>query len=422
MLYKHRDNCRLCHSKDVGIVVPLQPLPLKTPNMGTGAGLADREILRNTMVPMDLYRCGTCGMLQLLDIIEPKLQYNDFRYKTSISLGLAAHFSKMAEELCRAYSLPPHSFIFEIGSNDGTLLEAFRILGHRVLGIDPAHDTAREATAKGIPTIADFFNAHMGKKIRKEHGQADLIISNNTFANIDDLDDIIDGVKEMLMPSGVFVIETSYGGDVISKMLIDTVYHEHLSYFLVAPLDLWFKQHGLELVDAQHIKTKGGSLRLCIQLNGGPHTRSPSVDKMIALENQRGLDQTEVYRDLSDALIKARSELAELVAKMKQKGQGVAAYGASVGTVTLLHQLGISTDIDFIVDDNPLAERIEGPDYNIPIYSPDHLYTAKPALVIILAVRYSEPIMDKHQAYLKQNGIFAIPLPSLSIVSEPKDD
>jgi len=421
-LYKHRDNCRLCHSTDVEKIIALQPIPLKTPNLGTGAGRADPQTLEDTLVPVDLYRCNTCGMLQLLDIVDSQLQYNDFRYRTSLSLGLTEHFSKMAQDLSQAYSLAPNSLVFEIGSNDGTLLNAFQDCGFHVLGIDPARDIAKEASAKGIPTIADFFNADMADKIQQHHGQAKLIISNNTFANLDELDDIIAGVKTMLAPDGVFVIETSYGADVIDKMLIDTVYHEHLSYFMVESLDTWFTSHGLDLIDAQQIWTKGGSLRLCVQSTGGPHAKQDSVDEMITAEKKRGLDTPEIYRSFSQTLSQARSDLGELVKDTKQNGGKVAAYGASVGTVTLLHQLGISTDIDFIADDAPLANSIKGPNYDIPICSPTRLYSDKPDVVIILAVRYSEPIMGKHQAFLDQGGVFSVPLPSLQVFKGINDD
>lgn len=416
-LYRHRDDCRLCHSTNVEKIVPLHPIPVKTPNLGDGGGLVSQDKLQKSLIPVDMYRCSDCGLLQLLDIINPEIQYTDFQYKTAISLGLEEHFTQMADDLIDLYRVDKGAFVFEIGSNDGTLLQAFKDKGMRILGIDPARNAVEDARAKGLETVCDFFSGVKGKELADSHGKAKLIISNNTFANLDDLDDILAGVKEMLAPDGVFVVETSYGASVIEKFLIDTVYHEHLTYFLVGPLEKWFAQNGFELIGSQLIWTKGGSLRLAAQLKGGVFEKQHNVFEMIEAERKAGLDQPEAYHLFSKTIAKANADLADLIKKVKSKGGRVAAFGASVGTVTLLHQLGIATQVDAIFDDKPLSDKICGPDYDIPIIHGARLVEEKPDLVIILAVRYAEPIMKNHADYLEQGGTFVIPLPDVKVVA-----
>lgn len=416
-LYYHRDNCRLCRSTDVEVAIPLAPIPIKTPNLGKGGKADIADDLSQVMVPLDLYRCKSCGHIQILDVVNPELQYKDFRYRTSVSLGLPQHFREMAEGILATYDIAPDAFVLEVGSNDGTLLKAFQERGRRVLGVDPAVDLAKAASEAGIPTLAEFFRGGLGRRIVSEHGPADLVVSNNTFANLDDLDDIIDGVKAVLAPGGVFVVETGYGVDVIEKVLIDTVYHEHLSYFLVGSLDLWFSSHGMKVIDAQRISTKGGSLRVIVQWADGPRARRESVEDMIAEETRLGVDKADLYRRFSETLTTAKRDLAALVADCKKTGGTIAAYGASVGTVTLLHQLGLARDLAYICDDNPLADAIEGPDHKIPIVESQRLYGDPPRMVVILAVRYADPIIAKHGAYLENGGTFVVPLPHVHIVN-----
>jgi hypothetical protein len=412
-LFTKRTTCRLCGSTHVEVVVPLLPIPLATPNVGQSKALEDAKS-RGQTVPMDLYLCHGCGHLQILDVIDPEVQYTNFRYTTSISLGLPEHFVTMADEVIAEVGLAAGDLVVEIGSNDGTLLRAFKQRDLRVLGIDPARQTAERATSQGIPTLATFFTGALGGEIRAQHGGARAVISNNTFANLDDLGDIIAGIKAVMADDGVFVFETSYGADVVRNTLLDTVYHEHLSYFMVRPLQSFFARNGMELVDIKHIWTKGGSIRGTVQLAGGNRKPTPAIAAMIAAELKDGLDKVQPYARFSDAITNIRATLAEIVATERAAGRTVAGYGASVGTVTLLHQFGLAEVLSCIADDNPLGDAIEGPGYRIPIVSPQSLTEEMPGVTVILAWRYAGPILGKNADYVAKGGRFVVPLPEVS--------
>jgi SAM-dependent methyltransferase len=414
--FRTRRTCRLCGSSAVEVAVPLQPIPAATPNMDLQAVALRHAEVAQISVPMDLYLCRDCGHLQILDVIDPDIQYTNFKYTTSISLGLPEHFRKLADELIAATSAKPRSLVVEIGSNDGTLLRPFKARGLQVIGIDPARETAQRATEAGIPTLADFFTSALADDIVREHGQAVIVIANNTFANIDDLADVAVGIKRLLAPAGVFVFETSYGADVVEKGLIDTVYHEHLSYFMVRPLVTFFRRHGLELYDVEHIWTKGGSLRGFVKLANDSRPVAPSVEAMIAHERGLGLDGMAPYGKFAAHIDRIRTQLGEIVADHRRRGQKIAGYGASVGSVTLVQQFGLGTALDFIADDNPLTDAIIGPGYRIPVLPSGALAERKPSLVVILAWRYAEPIKKKNSGYVKNGGRFVVFLPELKFI------
>ena len=202
-LYRVRDDCRLCHSRSLDLAAPLGEMSVATPNFKVSGVDRNAPVFR-TAVPLELYHCRDCGHLQIRHIGNPEIQYRDYVYTTSISLGLREHFKAAAARITKKRRLAPSSFVVEIGSNDGTLLRNFQEQGMRVLGIDPAVEIARRATRDGIETLPEFFNEDLGGKIYRKYGAADMIIANNMIANVDGLDDFVKGVSRILAPDGVF--------------------------------------------------------------------------------------------------------------------------------------------------------------------------------------------------------------------------
>lgn len=420
-LFRHRDTCRLCHSGSLENVVPLAPLPIATPNVGLPSDDRVKAGLANSMVPLDLYLCHACGHLQLSDVINPEVQYNNFSYTTSISLGLTEHFERMSETVIARAGLRPGALVVEVGSNDGTLIRFFQDRKMSVLGIDPARAIAARATAEGIETLPLFFTEDLARKIREERGPAQVVLSNNTFANLDDLDGPTAGIRHLLADDGMFVFETQHGADVIRRLLVDTIYHEHLSYFLAGPLVQFFARHKMELFAVEHLPTKGGSFRGYVQLAGGPYRADGSVATMLAEEAADHLSDRAPYRRFVERLASARQKLAQTVSAEVAAGHVIAGFGASVGTVTLLNQLTVGNSLAFVADDKPLANELVGPGYRIPILPSSELYERQPDIVVMFAWRYAKPIMEKHRRYLEEGGRIVVPLPEFASFGTGKD-
>ncbi|MCI5968204.1 class I SAM-dependent methyltransferase [Helicobacter sp.] len=249
--------CRLCEGGDLVKVIEL------TKNPVGDRFWRDREkALKSELHNVEIMLCKECGQMQLSEVVEPAEIYTEeYLYTTGTSVGLIEHFRQSAKELIERFRIPQNALVLEIGSNEGAMLEAFREAGMRVLGVDPARIAVKKAQEKGIETIEGFFSLTLAQKIARERGKVKIVVANNVIANIPALVDIMQGIKEVLEDDGVFVFETSYAASVIQKHLIDTTYHEHISYFSVKPLGRFFTRCGLELFDAEEIWTKGGSLR-----------------------------------------------------------------------------------------------------------------------------------------------------------------
>jgi hypothetical protein len=392
-------------------------MPIATPNFNVKASRSDPAFREG--VPLGIHQCRACGHLQVMYYGNPEWQYRDYIYTTSVSLGLPEHFRIYAAEIIASLQLPDDGLVVELGSNDGTLLRAFRERGMRVLGVDPARNIAGLATGSGVPTLPEFFTSALAAKIASEHGRAALLVANNVVANVEPIGDLVDGVAALLADDGVFVFETQYGADVMEHTLLDTVYHEHISYFLLTPLVPFFAAHGLELFDAVRVPTKGGSFRAFVQRAGGSRPTTARLHELLDREARMGMFAQPFYDGVLRELATIRAELRTLVDAARAQGRGVAGYGVSVGTTTLLAQFGLTRDIDFLVDDAPKAPELIGPDYAIRVVGRDELLKQMPAITIVFAWRYIDPIADKNTAYMAAGGTFVVPLPHVTLRRDP---
>ncbi len=406
-----RHCCRLCDATEFYLALSLSPTPLAD-------AYVSREHLHESqpLYPLDLYLCRACGHVQLLDIVQPEVVYIDYIYETTSSLGLVEHFSRYASEVLEGLHAPEGSLVVDIGSNDGSLLRAFKRHGMRVLGVDPAKEIARKATDSGIETLPEFFSPKLVGQIKSLRGRASLVTCNNLFANVDDVATLTDGVRELLSADGLFVFESFYLVDYVNNMVFDFAYHEHLSYHSVKPLRQFLSRQGMELIDAIRIPTKGGSLRYIAQIAGGLRRISQRVEDLIALEELFGMARLGTFESFADRIHAAKAKLLEFLRPLKAQGKTIAGYGASATTTTLLYHFGLTGLLDFIADDYPAKQNLYCPGCHIPVLPSTALYERKPDYVIVLAWRYVAPIVEKHSAYLEKGGHFVTPLPTFEVI------
>ena len=404
--YKAR-HCLLCHSGKLALALPLAHSAIGNDYFPTAT---PQQEFANS-----LHLCRDCGNVQIEDVVNPDILFRSYTYSTTSSLGLVKHFQTYAGEVAKASGAAPGSLVIDIGSNDGSLLKAFKEIGYRVLGVDPAIEIARRATSEGVETIPDYFTLEVAEKIRQSHGPAAVVTANNVFAHSDKLPEMADGIRELLRPDGVFTFEVSYLLDIVQKMLFDTVYHEHLCYHSVRSLNLFFARHGLQLIDVLRIPTKAGSLRGTVQRAGGPRPVSPDIARLIEWEEITELHAAETWRSYSRRIDDARDRFVRVLDRAKAAGKIIAGYGASPTVTTLLNHFGLAGRLDFMVDDNPVKQNTFSPGHHIPVYPSAAIYEKKADVVAVLAWNYAAPIMQKHQAFSAAGGRFVIPLQVLQV-------
>jgi len=413
-----KNSCRTCLSSDIQKVVELTPTP-----PGNNFISGDQMDKLEEVFPLDLYFCNVCHHIQLGHVVDPQFLFqNDYSYVSSTSPVFVEHLSSYAKYAINLLDIKKSSLIIDIGSNDGTCLKYFKQLGMTVLGIDPAVKIAEIANSNGINTIPDFFSSSIAKEIIIEHGKADLITSHNACAHIDDLDSVISGVSMLLKDDGVFIMEVGYFLDVFENKWFDTIYHEHVDFHTVKPLHKLFSRFDLELFRVERITPQGGSIRVFIQRKGGKRPIDVSLSELEKLESKMGLHKPETYKHFENQINKVRDNFQDLIKDIKESGKTIAAFGAPTKATTLSYHFQINkTQIDFIVDDNPLKQGLYSPGIHIPVYDASHIYTKKPDYLIILAWNFAESIMSKHQEYLELGGSFIIPMPETRVIKKEYD-
>jgi SAM-dependent methyltransferase len=393
------------------LVVPLAPTPVAEKYV-TQAELDQRQ----PVYPLDLHLCLECGHVQLLDVVDPEFLFDNYTYESGNTKPLVQHFDEVAEGTCSKYALAPNSLVVDVGSNDGSLLRTFQKRGMKVLGVDPAKEIAAKATQNGVPTLPHFLTMDLARKIRAEHGAASVVCAFNVFAHADNLGGMADAIREMLAPGGVFVFEVSYLLDVLDKMLLGTIFHEHLSYHSVKPMVAFLRKHGMELIDVQRVTIQGGSIVGTAQLAGGPHRVNKIVPELLELERQRGLDRPETLKDFAAQLTKIREQIAGMMADYRKGGKTICGYGAARSGTTLIAQMDLAKVIEFIVDDSPDKQNKFSPGDHLPVLPTKTLYERKPDYAFILAWIHAQRIIENNQKYLAQGGHFIVCFPQLQII------
>jgi len=411
--YYHRTTCRMCDGDSLTKVMELTPTP-------PGNDLLKEEELGNPepVYPLDLYFCEHCHHLQLGHVLDPQILYQkNYSYVSATSSVFVKYLQNYANDMIERFNLQPGTLVSDIGSNDGTCLRFFKDGGMRVLGVDPAKEIAQRATESGIETVGDFFSYALAIKLREKYGSVGYITSHNACAHIDHLDDVMRGVEHWLDDQGVFVLEVGYFLDVYTNIWFDTIYHEHLDFHTVAPFDKLFARVGMEVICVQRVAPQGGSIRVMAQKIGGRHKRDPSVDELIALEHEVGLDKASTFKDFDRQIREVRDQLQELTSSLKRKNKTIVGFGAPTKATTLLSHFSLGSDVlDFIVDDNPLKQGLYMPATHIPVYSAGKIYEERPDYVLILAWNFAQSIMEMHQRYKEEGGQFIVPMPTPAIV------
>lgn len=407
------DHCRICKNKELIKIIDLG----KSPPANSFLAKKKLEKRDEKSFPLRVNFCPFCRQLQLTHVVSPDILFRDYVYVSSTSPVFIKHFEDYAESVFKKLRLRKNDLVIDIGSNDGILLRPFKKLGARVLGVDPAIGIAKKATKEGIETLPDYFDQKIVDKILKKHGPTKIITANNVFAHIHNIDEVVDTAKKLLTDEGVFVIEAPYLVVFLEKNLFDTIYHEHLSYFSVKPLTIFFKRHQMKVFDVEETGSHGGSIRVFVCKKDAKFKIQNSVRKLLKREEDLGLDLLETYTDFSKRIEQNKEELKKLLKKLKKSGKKIIGYGAPAKGNTLLNYFKIGTEtLDYIVEDSTYKQGLFTPGMHIPVVSPSRILKDKPDYIFILAWNFADPIMQKLSEYKKSGGRFIIPVPKPIIV------
>ncbi len=370
-----------------------------------------------TYYPLHVLVCEKCWLAQLGEYESAEDIFSDYAYFSSFSDSWLKHCDKYCEAMKTRFGLDRNSFVVEVASNDGYLLQYFVKRDVPVLGIEPAANVAKVAVEKGVPTLVCFFGTKLAEQLASEGKQADLVLGNNVLAQVPDLNDFVEGLKVMLKPEGVLTIEVPHLLQLIQFREFDTIYHEHFSYFSLLSSIKIFEAHGLKVFDVEELKSHGGSLRIyACRAESSTHPVEANVKKVLDDETRAGLDTIEGYITFAKQVRETKFALLDFLLSAAAQGKKVAGYGAPGKSATLLHYCGIGKDlIEYTVDRSPYKQGRFLPGSHIPIHHPDHIRNTKPDYVVILPWNLKDEIMEQLQYIRDWGGKFVVPIPTAKV-------
>lgn len=405
--FEIKEKCGICGSKDFLGILDLGEMP------PANAFLKEEDFGREENFPLAVQLCKNCKSLQLRHLVSPKLLFKNYHYATGASKPLVEHFHKLAEEIAENYVKSPEDLVIEIGSNDGALLS--RIKNRcKVLGVDPAENMAETAMKNGVPTIVEFFNTKLSKKIKSDFGEAKVVIANNVMAHIDDLRNVFSGVKYILSEDGQFIFEVHWVGNLLNDGGFDQIYHEHLYYHSLHSLTVLLNSLKMVVNHVQLVPIHGQSMRVYAGRSG---KSSSAVQEFLDREEKMGLLDVNTYKKFSEKVESNKGRLTDLLYGFKKAGKKIVGYGAPAKGNTLLNYFNIGKDIlEYITDTTPNKQGTCTPGAHIQVVSPEILESDLPDYVLLLSWNYADAILEKEKA-LRQKGVkFIIPVPEVRVV------
>ena len=368
--------------------------------------------------PLKVVICNTCWLVQAEAYSRAAELFNEeYAYFSSFSFQWLKHAEAYVSEMVERFALTKDSFIIEVASNDGYLLQYVKQRGIDCLGVEPTASTAAAARLKGIDTIEEFFGTELASRLASSGKQADLMAANNVLAHVPDINDFAKGFSILLKPDGVATFEFPHLLNLIQQVQFDTIYHEHFSYLSLDTVNAIFSLNGLSLFDLEEHPTHGGSLRVFAQrADTGRHVISERLRDMLRQEQMAGVRSDAFYSDFQSKAEKVKDDFLSFLLSARRDGKKVAAYGAAAKGNTLLNFAGVRPDfLPYVVDKNPSKQDKFMPGSRIPIVDESRLQVEKPDYVILLPWNlYSE--LSSQLDYIRQwGGKFVTAIPSLSI-------
>lgn len=404
---KHVQACRVCGSTHLVKYLDLGSMPLANNLCESRESAITAE-----RFPLEVLFCDKCCLSQLSVVIDPEILFSHYTYRSSINAGYKKHCAQMAEQVFEKYKLNDSSFHVDIAGNDGALLAEFKkVIGGKVLNVDPAQNLVKIANESGVDSIAEFWNETFAKGCE---GTADLITATNVFAHVDDISGFLRGVKIALKDGGKFILEFPYIESFINEAEFDTIYFEHLSYLSLLPIWYLCETVGLSIIDIQKFPIHGGTLRVTMEKT--KYVSNQYAEKYIRLETEQGLDTIEKYFDWSAGVEDLIKITQTQIKALQLSGNRIAAFAASAKGNTLLNSCGFKNDvIEYIIDETPEKIGKFSPGTGIEIFGLDRLRQDPPDFLLILSWNFKDEIIAKVREFYK--GAFIIPIPSFEIIA-----
>ena len=406
-------SCRLCGCERLETFIDLGATP-PCERFLSAADLNEPEMT----YPLHVRVCSGCLLTQLPPLIRPEDTFTEYAYFSSFSTSWVEHAKRFVEAAVHRLGLGPRSWVVEVASNDGYLLQHALARGIPCLGIEPSVNVGAAAGKRGVPTLTAFLTPEIGAAVRAEHGPADLVVANNVYAHIPDIVGFTEGLRALVADDGWVSIEVQHLLTLVQHTQFDTIYHEHFQYYTVLTAQRALAAAGLNLVDVELLPTHGGSIRLWARPAALAGPRSARVADVLAAEAAAGLSTLDGHAGFAPAVHRVRAELVRFLLDASQAGKTVVGYGAPGKGSTLLNYCGVRPDLlPYTVDRNCYKHGRFTPGTRIPIFPVEQINADQPDYILVLPWNLRTEITDQLRHVSTWGGQLVFPIPRLEVIT-----
>jgi hypothetical protein len=373
--------------------------------------------------PLQLWVCERCLLVQLPPLITPEETFTEYPYFSSYSTSRMEQARTFVKDAVRRLGLGLDSFVVEVGSNDGYLLQHLVRRWIRCLGIEPSVNVGEAAREMGAPTFTAFLTTETGALVRAIHGPADLVIANYVYGDVPDVTGFTRGLRSLVADDGWVSIEVQHLLTLVERTEFDTIYHEHFQYFTLLTGQRALTTGGLSVVDVELLDTRGGSIRIWARPTECAREPSARVAEVLAAEEAAGLHAARGHDGFAEAVSRVRDDLVSFLIEARRAGKKVVGYGASGNGNTLLNYCGIRPDLlAYTVDRNPYKHGRFTPGTRIPVHAPERIAADRPDYVLVLPWNLRAELVDQLSYLREWGGKLVFPIPELEVVSPERAD
>ena len=410
-------SCSFCASTNMNLVMDFGEVAL------AGAFLKPEDFAAEKKFLMRLCFCNDCFAVQVVDKIPPDILFKDYFYFSSSIATLRSHFRSYAKEVTKKFLNPPEATVLEFGCNDGVLLRPLADEGIKnIIGVDPAENVVSSINDNRITIKQGYFTEKIAQEVLDEFGAVDLIMANNVYAHISDIQGTTRAINKTLADEGVFVFEVHYLDNVIEEMQYDMIYHEHLYYYSLLSAIEHFKKYDMVIFDIKRVSIHAGSLRFYVAKKNSARALniSEAVKQLEFEERLKAYNKLASFQTFSERVERTKEDLIMLLQKLKAEGKSVAGYGASGRANTIIQFCGITSDlVSYMIDDAPAKTGFFTPGSHLEIL-PSSILLGKdaPDYVLVFAWSFFDEILKRNKNYIKAGGRMILPLPKVKIYPE----
>ncbi len=401
--YSTIQRCRLCNEEHVDVVLDLGDQPPANSLYKLGDKPPDA-------VPLRLGRCSSCATIQLLETVNPHQLFSRYVWLTKTS-ATAVEYAEVFADRVDSLSKGSDLSILEVGSNDGTFLNALRKRGHTVLGVDPATNIGEIARSLGVPTVSEFFSVELAKRLIKQHDKFDILIARNVLPHVADLHGVMFGIRESLKPGGVAVFEFHRADLIMKELHYDSIYHEHLYLHSLQSMEYIAGKYGLSAFDVAESPISGGSF--VVFLTDKPTKETKALKVARAEESSSGVGSLAAWQHFAKSVKTHIQLFRNIILDHSSAGKRIVGFGASARSSTLLNASEVNNSlIEVIADNNEWKQGLLTPGSSIKIVSPAEAFKIQPDVVVLLAWNFKAELI----AQIKRMGFrgdVVVPLPGL---------